>query len=373
VIVRSPFYFTGTPFFECFGRIFAQNCVYSRNMKRITIRDVAREAGVSVTLVSFVMNAKMGKNGRLDCPVSPETAARVLEVAKRLGYKKNIVAASLRSGRSNTIAVITTDISNKFFAGVSRYIEDKAYEYGYSVIFGSSDENADRLDSLVEAMLSYNIDGIIIAPVDGGETAVQKLIDANVPVVLLDRDIEGIEGVGKVLLNDEEAGRMATELLIKGGSRKIEMLSYDLGISSLKQREAGYLKAMSDAGLETESNIHYTTYSEAESDAHIILSSAIERGVEAFFLPTYSLSAAMLLEIKHMNLLVPEDLAIVAFDKSNVYKIMRKSIAHIQQPLKDLGEKSVELLHNLIEGNETEKTFLLKPSLILGESSLKKQ
>ena len=75
-------------------------------IKKVTIRDVAREAGVSVTLVSFVMNAKVGKDGRLDCPVNPKTAARVLEVAKRLGYRKNNAAASLRSGRSHTIALL---------------------------------------------------------------------------------------------------------------------------------------------------------------------------------------------------------------------------------------------------------------------------
>ena len=102
-------------------------------MKKITIKDVAREAGVSVTLVSFVMNAKVGEDGRLDCPVNPETAARVLEVAKRLGYRRNAAAASLRSGRSNTIAVITTDIANNYFAGISRYIEDKSAQYGYTV------------------------------------------------------------------------------------------------------------------------------------------------------------------------------------------------------------------------------------------------
>ena len=94
-------------------------------MKRVTIKDVAKEAGVSVTLVSFVMNAKVREDGRLDCPVSAETAEKVLEVAKRLGYKRNPAAASLRSGRTNTIAVIPTDISNKFFAGLARCTPSK--------------------------------------------------------------------------------------------------------------------------------------------------------------------------------------------------------------------------------------------------------
>ena len=111
-------------------------------MKRITIRDVAREAKVSVTLVSFVMNAKRDKDGNLDCPVNAETAKRVLRVAQKLGYRRNFAAASLRSGRSNSIAVIPNDISNKFFAGISRCIEDKAKSYGYTVLFASSDESA---------------------------------------------------------------------------------------------------------------------------------------------------------------------------------------------------------------------------------------
>ena len=106
-------------------------------MKRITIRDVAREAKVSVTLVSFVMNAKRDKDGNLDCPVNAETAKRVLQVAQKLGYRRNFAAASLRSGRSNSIAVIPNDISNKFFAGISRCIEDKAKSYGYTVLFAA--------------------------------------------------------------------------------------------------------------------------------------------------------------------------------------------------------------------------------------------
>ena len=97
-------------------------------MKKVTIRDVAKEAGVSVTLVSFVMNAKMGKDGRLDCPVNPNTAARVLEVAKRLGYRRNNAAASLRSGRTHSIAVIVSNIANPFFAEICRNIETKKEE-----------------------------------------------------------------------------------------------------------------------------------------------------------------------------------------------------------------------------------------------------
>lgn len=338
-------------------------------MKKITIKDVAREAGVSVTLVSFVMNAKVGKDGRLDCPVNPDTAARVLEVAKRLGYRRNVAAASLRSGRSNTIAVITTDISNNFFAGISRYIEDKAVQYGYTVLFGSSDEKAEKLDAVMDTVLAYNIDGIIVAPVPGGERAINRAIEAKVPVVLLDRDMDGtsgLEGVGKVLLDDVEAGEIATNLLYEKGYRKIEMISYNLGISSIAERETGYRKVMEAHGLDV--HVNCTTYGDPENRIPDIINDALSRGVEAFFLPTYSLTAMVIKVMNKLHLRTPRDLGIIAFDESDLYTLGPSSIAHIVQPLKELGEKSVEVLHSMIEDEPGEKIIILKPSLVPGGS-----
>lgn len=337
-------------------------------MKRITIRDVAREANVSVTLVSFVMNAKRDKDGNLDCPVHPDTAKRVLEVAERLGYRRNFAAASLRSGRSNTIAVIPNDISNKFFAGISRCIEDKAREFGYTVFFASSDEKADKLANVMDAVLAHNIDGIIVAPCTGGDPAIAKATDMRVPVVLLDRDIETLDNVGKVLLDDQEAGRMATNELISKGYRKIEMISYSLGITSLSEREAGYRKAMLDQGLYDNAKIHYSTYGDAAREVEGIIRDALSRGVEGFFLPTYSLSAQVLSVMKKLGLQTPKDFAIVGFDESDIFSLYATTVTHIVQPLKELGEKSVEVLVNMIGGKPAEK-IVLKPELKAGGST----
>ncbi|MDD6252668.1 MAG: LacI family DNA-binding transcriptional regulator [Candidatus Cryptobacteroides sp.] len=341
-------------------------------MKRITIRDVAREAKVSVTLVSFVMNAKRDKDGNLDCPVNPETAKRVLQVAQKLGYRRNFAAASLRSGRSNSIAVIPNDISNKFFAGVSRCIEDKAKSYGYTVLFASSDENADRLANVMDAVLAHNIDGVIVAPCTGGDAAVRKAIDCGVPVVLLDRDIDGMDNVGKVLLDDVEAGSMATDLFIKRGYRKIEMISYSLGISSLEERESGYRKSMMDNDLYDNARVHYTTYAKAAEDVPVIIKDAVSRGVEAIFLPTYSLSALVLMTMRDLGLRTPEDMAVIGFDVSDIYQLYSTSVTHIVQPLKELGEKSVDVLINMIHDKPAEKV-VLKPEMIEGNSTAPKK
>jgi LacI family transcriptional regulator len=341
-------------------------------MKRITIRDVAREAKVSVTLVSFVMNAKRDKDGNLDCPVNAETAKRVLQVAQRLGYRRNFAAASLRSGRSNSIAVIPNDISNKFFAGISRCIEDKAKNYGYTVFFASSDESADRLDNVMDAVLAHNIDGVIVAPCTGGDAALRKAIDSGVPVVLLDRDVAGLEGVGKVLLDDVEAGTMATELFIRNGYRKIEMISYSLGISSLEERESGYRKCMMDNDLYDYAKVHYTSYAKASEDVPALIKDAVARGVEAIFLPTYSLSALVLMTMRDLGLKTPDDLAVIGFDVSDIYQLYSTSVTHIVQPLKELGEKSVDVLINMIQGKAAENV-VLKPEMIEGGSTSPKK
>ncbi len=337
-------------------------------MKRITIRDVAREANVSVTLVSFVMNAKRDSDGNLICPVNADTAKRVLEVASRLGYKRNFAAASLRSGRSNTIAVIPNDISNKFFAGISRCIEDKAKSLGYNVLFASSDEDPGRLESVLDAVTSHNVDGIIVAPCAGSEEIIARLLNYKIPVVLLDRDIDSLDGVGKVLLDDWEAGYLATSELLEKGYKKVEMISYSLGISSFSERESGYLGAMSDRSLKSKAKIHHTSYAKAASEVEKIILGCIDRGVEALFLPTYSLSAQVLSVLKRHKLGTPKDLALVCFDESDVYSLYDTTITHIVQPLKVLGETSVEMLVSMIEGKKPEK-ILLSPELIRGGSS----
>ena len=218
-------------------------------MGKTTIRDVAREAGVSISLVSLVMNAKRDAEGNLECNVNRETARRILEIAKQMGYCPNRAAASLRSGRLYTIGVITSDIANKFFSDISRYIENIAHRHNYTVLFGSSDENADKLDNILTTFISNGVEGVIIAPCFDSERVIRKALDAGIPTVLLDRNIENLD-VGRVILDNVRAGRMGVEHLYKNGYRRIEMISYTLGITSLSEREEGYLEAMRRYGVD---------------------------------------------------------------------------------------------------------------------------
>lgn len=338
-------------------------------MKKVTIRDVAREAGVSVTLVSFVMNAKMGKDGRLDCPVNPDTAERVLQVAKRLGYRRNNAAASLRSGRSHSIAVIVSDIANPFFAEICRNIENIAYKAGYTVIFASSEENPQKLSHLVETMVGYNVEGLIVAPCLGGEPALARALSIGIPTVLIDRNMPGDE-FGRVLVDNVDAGKMATKYLIHQGFGKIEMFTYKSGVNSLTDRESGYAIAMEEAGLKDDVRIHKIEYEAEAAKKNVIevFRDAVKRGTEAFILPTKRIAMYGFNALNVLGLNLPKDFAFVCFDESDVYELNKPVVPHIIQPIPEIASKSFELLQKMIENkaSEEEKTSLLKAKLVLG-------
>ena len=338
-------------------------------MKKVTIRDVAREAGVTVTLVSFVMNAKMGKDGRLDCPVNPDTAERVLQVAKRLGYRRNNAAASLRSGRSHSIAVIVSDIANPFFAEICRNIENIAYKAGYTVIFASSEENPQKLAHLVETMVGYNVEGLIVAPCLGGEPALARALSIGIPTVLIDRNMPG-EEFGRVLVDNVDAGKIATKYLIHQGFGKIEMFTYKSGVTSLTDRESGYTMAMEEAGLKDDVRIHKIEYETeaAKKDVIEVFRDAVKRGTEAFILPTKRIAMYGFNALNVLGLNMPKDFSFVCFDESDVYELNKPVVPHIIQPLAEIATKSFDLLQKMIDGKATEeeKTSLLNVNLVLG-------
>ena len=205
--------------------------------RRTTIKDIAEALGVSKSLVSFALSdSKKGYR------VSEEMTRKILATAKELNYKPNNAARSLRSGRTRTIGVILSDISNKFFADIARCIEDIAYEKDYTVIFGSSDENPVKLENMIDVFLAKGVDGLMIVPCEKSEKAIVAAAE-KLPVVLLDRYIEGAE-IDSVVLNNRKAMRLAVESLHAGGARNIELIGYDLALTNVAERESGYLAAM---------------------------------------------------------------------------------------------------------------------------------
>lgn len=345
-------------------------------MKRITIRDVAEEAGVSVTTVSFVMSNKKCEEAGLDkkyCIVE-ETADRVLQAVNKLGYRPNLAASSLRNGRRNTIGVITSDIANHFFSDIARSIENVAYDSGYTVLFASSDESESKMESIVDTFLDNSLDGMIIAPCKGGGAVVRKVIDAGIPTVLFDRDLPGLS-CGRVLLDNVKAGEMAVDLLYDAGYRKIAMINYSLGISSMDDREKGYREAMRRHSLSGEIDVCTTVYGQAEQDIRDYIIDCVRRKVDAILFPTNTISVIGLEVLHDLNIEVPDVMAVVCFDKNDCYDLYSPRITRITQSTEDMAVESFNMLRKIIErpDEKYDHTVVLQPEVILRESTSTKK
>lgn len=314
--------------------------------KKTSIKDIAREVGVSPALVSFVLNGKQ-KQYR----VSDEMAEKILEAVKRLDYKPNGFAKALREGSSHTIGVIVSDISNPFFSNMVKSIETVAEEQGYMALFASSDEKSDKLSSLIDRMLGKEVEGLIVVPCEGSETIIRKLDRKRIPYVLLDRHIPEIRS-NYVCLDNVKAGYEATEWLLRNGHKKIALVCYDLELSNMKGRLEGYRKAMEDNGVGEYVHIEYADIEKMDRSCDSAIDKIAAEGCEAIVCATNSITVSCLRAIQKRGIKVPDEICIMGFDGGNEFDFYNAPLAFMTQPGEMIARRAVEILvNNLTPGD----------------------
>jgi LacI family transcriptional regulator len=318
--------------------------------KRVTIRDIAAKANVSISLVSFVMNNRIEMNGKQRYRVSETTRKRIMEIARELDYRPNSAARTLRNGRSLVIGVILSDISNVFYGEIARRVEDIAYQRGYTVLFGSTDENAAKLNMLVHAFIDKGVDGFILVPCENSQKSIDRILQANIPLVILDRH-DMISHAPTITIDNSKAMEHAVEILLRKHIRRIEMISYTMGVSSIAERENGYMERMRREGVdESEICIHRVPFNNVDEEVQQLIPGIINRKVEGLVFATNTLTIATIRALVHQGIRVQKDIQIVGFDNSDVYTLFTPQIAHIQQPIADICRASCDNLFDLIDG-----------------------
>ena len=204
---------------------------------RATVYDVARAAGVSIKTVSRVVNGSD--------KVTLQTRERVLAAVADLGYVRNPIAHSLRTGSSDTIGVIVDSIADAFFASLVSVVEQRALAVGVSVLIGSTGRSAERERGQVTRLLQRNVGGLMLAPIAANHAFLRS---APVPVVLVDRDWD-LPGFDMVGVQDVEGGRAATAHLISYGHRRIAFIGEISDLATIAHRRQGYVEAHRAAGL----------------------------------------------------------------------------------------------------------------------------
>ncbi len=331
----------------------------------VSLKDVAAAAGVSTSLVSFVLNGKQQQYR-----VNKDVAEKVKKIAKDLNYKPNGLAKSLRDGSSKTIGVIVSDISNQFFADIARYIESATEEKGYMTLFASSDENASKMAKQVDRMLSKEVDGIILVPCEGSEDTVQYLVNQNVSFVLLDRYFPEMK-TSYLCLNNTGAGRDATKALIDSGYKRISFIGYDINLSHMNGRVAGYREAMADNNLSMYEDVRYVDSHDIKASCAAVVREAIEVGAEALVFATNTIAVNCLYYIQDQGIKIPQQLGLVGFDSDTAFDFFYAPISCIRQPLEFIAKKAVDILIDNINSNnsvvqqvETQGVFIQRASSI---------
>ncbi|MEG1589317.1 LacI family DNA-binding transcriptional regulator [Chryseobacterium sp.] len=333
-------------------------------MKRASIKDIARIAGVSVATVSYVLNKKEGNR------ISEDTKKKIFEVAETLNYTPNRIARSLQNNKSKLLGLIVADISNDFYSSIARNLEDKALKLGYTLIIGSSDENAEKFEKLIDLFSQQQVDGMIIAPVAGSEEVLQKLLDRNYPLVTIDRYLKEVNAPG-VILNNREIAETTTQFLIDKEFDEIVYVGYETKLQHLLDRQKGFETSIKDSGTNSKAKYITVGLENISGEIHAEMEKTLGKNPTntALYFSSNKLAVAGLEYLIKNNIKVPQQVSVLAFDETEAYKLFPVEITYVKQPLEEMADEAIKLLDlQISDYTATSKKITLSGDLIIKKS-----
>lgn len=338
----------------------------SHGERRRSIRDVADRAGVSIGTVSNVLN-----NPGL---VSRRTRIRVADAIEDLGFVRNESARQLRAGKSRTLGLVVLDVANPFFTDVARGVEELAGKNGAAVLLCNSDDDAGKEAHYLDLLEQQRVQGILITPVEGGESRLQGLRDRGTPVVLLDRGATRTDQCS-VAVDDFLGGQLALNHLITEGHRQIAFIGGPLSIQQVRDRLAGARQAAADAAAAVVVTVLLTESLNVTSGCiagRSLLKLSNSQKPSAVFCANDLLAMGVLQEMTRNGIRVPEELAIVGYDDIEFAAAAAVPLSSVRQPRHELGRAAVELLleEASAAAEHRHQQLIFSPSLVVRESSL---
>ena len=339
-------------------------------VKKKSLGDIAKELGVSKTLVSFVLNNRGDEKS-----ISKKTQEAVFELAEKYRFTPSFLARGLRMGKTHTIGLIVADIANKFYAKIAREVEKVASEHNYNVIFCSSDEHIDTEIELINMLRSRQVDGLIIATTQKDSSLFTQMKKENYPFVLVDRKVPRLKA-NYVGSDNIKGAYDVTTRLIKKGFKKIALFKISpLHLSSIKERETGYISALKDQQIKINRQLIKTVdFNSIQESVNEYLDELMRHPlpIDAIFTVNNNIAIACLNYFKTHHYNIPEDVALISFDDIELFKFSCPSISAISQALDEIGTEAVHLLLNEINGKETKKKEIVIPVSFIQRDSCKK-
>lgn len=334
-------------------------------LKKITINDVAAEAGVSYQTVSRVLN------NRPD--VSEETRKRVQTVIKTLGFRPSAAARTLVSSKTHILGLITADFSDYFFTQVIVGAEDEVRRHGYFLMLSSTERNPLDEPEYLRMLTEQRIEGVLFArpstELERNNPHILSLLDKRIPVVMTAFDLQG--DVMVVDVDNVSGGLQATQHLIDYGHRAIAMIAGPDGWRSVNERAQGYRQALQAAGLPLETSLIQNgdwTYESGFAAAQALLES--RQDFSAVFAHNDQMAIGATSAFQSAGRAIPDDIAIVGYDDIPVARYYAPPLTTIRQPMQDVGRVAARMLIDAINNLPLERQeVLLTPELVIRQSS----
>lgn len=339
-------------------------------MKGISIKDIAKQAGVSPTTVSFVLNGK-AKEKR----ISDQVSKKILKIANKLKYKPNQLARGLRTGKTKTLGLIVEDIANNFWANVAKVVEDEADKHGYKVLYGSTEDNSEKAKGLLEVLKYRQVDGYIITPTKNMEKEIELLKMVRKPVVLMDRYLPNVDS-HYVVVDNYQGAFDATAHMVAQGYKKIGIITTTSDQVQMKQRMDGFVAALKKHGIPFNKNIVKKLPFEMDRAGHTqeITKYLKSTKVDAIFFATNYLGIYGIESIRSLGLRIGPDVGMVSFDDHDLFRLHSPSITCVSQPIGEIGRQIVNvLMKELDQASNTSHHLVLSATLEIRQSSVREE
>jgi LacI family transcriptional regulator len=325
-----------------------------------TIVDVAREADVSTATVSRVLNGTSG--------VSADRAGRVRDAAARLGYVPCGSARALRRQQATVWAAIVPDIANPFFTALVRGIEDVARVRNHRLVLCNSDEDLEREASYLDIVIAERMAGVVIAVASNRDSSLAPLIERGVPTVAVDRRPSGSRLDSVVVDNRSGAAEAVTHLLAMG-CRRVGCITGPRRVSTSTERLEGYRDALVAHGLPVDRALVRRADFKEDGGSRATRS-LFESSTppDALFIANNPMAVGALRALRDLDLVVPRDVALVAFDDSPWTTLTRPELTVVAQPAYEIGRVAAELLATSSDARPA-RTIVLSPTLVVRASS----
>ncbi|MCL7747665.1 LacI family DNA-binding transcriptional regulator [Halalkalibacter alkaliphilus] len=327
------------------------------------ISDVAKLSGLSKTTVSRVINNHPY--------VSDKKREQVLKAMKELGYIPNPSARRLRGQLTTTIGVIVPRIVNPFFAHLINSIEQAASEKGYQVLIGQSYEDKEKEVAFLNLLKTKQVDGIIMTSTENDWNVIESYIEYG-PIMLCN-DYVNQEIAPMIRLNQAKGAYIGANHLIERGHRKIAYCTGGLfdEQGKGKDRNRGFQKALSEAGIKINPKWIFIDQHTIEDGKHVLRQILeMEDRPTAIFTGSDEVAGGIVIAAKEKGLTIPNDLAVIGFDDQPIAEILDPKLTTIRQPVDLMGEKSIEVMIEMLENPEMEiRNYDLPIELIVRQST----